>query len=95
MSIDEINRRLEAINPHYAAKFVAAEDGSVDDGIAVTLAGATTRWALQIGSGYVAVNEYGEDAAGEFWMRDHGMYRSKEQAVERLCELLSEAAASR
>lgn len=85
-----INRQLAAVNSGYRARFVPAEDATVDDSIDILLHGAPTRWALQCGDGYVAVNEHGFDANGELeWMQDRGMYRTVSGAVMQLCAILA------
>jgi hypothetical protein len=90
MKLQEINRRLATISPQYKARFIKAEDETVDDEIVVTFAGAPTRWTIQVGAGYVGINEYGEDTDGEAWSRDHGVYPDVAHAVRRLVALLAE-----
>ena len=89
MTPKQVNARLAQVSPQYTAIFEAAEDGTVDDQFAVLLCGAHTRWTILLGEGYVAVAEHGVDPDGEFFLVDHGVYKNRRQAVEKLCELLS------
>lgn len=89
-TIAAINALLAQTKSGYSARFVPAEDASVDDSIDILLHGAPTRWALQVGAGYVGVNEYGFDANGEIeWSQDHGTFRTVSGAVARLRQLLA------
>lgn len=72
----------------YSAVFIPAEDGSMDDSIDILLHGQKTSWALQIGHGYVGVNEYGYENGELDWVQDHGIYKTTGQAAQRLCNLL-------
>ena len=54
------------INPALSARFSPAEDESVDDEIIVTLDGAETGFAIQIGHGYACVGLWNE-IEGELW----------------------------
>jgi hypothetical protein len=74
MDLSGLNRQLIAVNPQYSARFVPAPDESVDDEIEILLAGAKTRWGIQIGDGDFVVNEYRFDANGELeWAKSHAM----------------------
>jgi hypothetical protein len=88
-AMDLLNRQLSAVNPQYSARFVPAPDESVDDEIQILLAGAKTRWAIQIGDGDFVVNEYGFDANGELeWVKSHAMVSNLKRAGLALCGLL-------
>jgi hypothetical protein len=59
MNIGYVNAQLGSVNPAYSARFKDAPDPSVDDEIQIYFAGARSRWSIQIGAGYYAVNEIG------------------------------------
>jgi hypothetical protein len=64
----------------------------VDSEYRITLCGAETGWTIQLcDSGFVGVNEHGVDPNdGEFYFVAHGLFRTREAAVERLCRLLAD-----
>ena len=91
MPISGLNRQLSAVNPQYSARFVPAPDESVDDEIEILLAGAKTRWGIQIGDGDFVVNEYGFDPNGELeWAKAHAMVSNLKRAGLALCALLEQ-----
>lgn len=79
----------------YTARFEPSTDYQVEDSsVAILLYGHKTSWKLQIGPGYCGVNEYGYDADGNLeWVRNHGVYRSQQKAIMRLCALLAKVEA--
>jgi len=83
-----INRQLAELHPQYAARFVEAEDCTVDDELAIDFAGSETGWHLQIGSGYFCVNQMTGEGDGTVLI-GHGSYRTFKPAFGRLCRLLA------
>lgn len=54
------------------------------------MAGAKTRWTIQIGDGDFVVNEHGFDANGELeWAKSHAIVSNLKRAGLALCGLLS------
>ena len=89
MNISTINKQLATVNPGYTARFNPAPDESVDAEIQILLHGQQTCWGIQIGSGYVGVNEYGFEDGEVACSKWHGIYHSRKAAVMKLCTLLA------
>lgn len=66
-----VNAQLGSIDPAYSARFQDAPDPSVDDEIQIYFAGAKSRWSIQIGAGFYAVNEIGFKDGEIEWLKDH------------------------
>lgn len=92
MRVTEINRALPS---GYSARFAAAADAAMDDAIEILLHGVKTRWALQIGAGYVCINEYGFENGELAWMDQRGTYKAMGAAVKQLVALLQQESKGR
>jgi hypothetical protein len=90
MNMGYVNEQLANVNPAYSARFEGASDASVDDQIQIYFAGARSRWSIQIGADYYAVNEIGFNDGEIEWLKDHGMFPDVKRAVLALCAILEQ-----
>jgi len=90
MNMGYVNAQLGSVNPAYSARFEDAPDPSVDDEIQIYFAGTKSRWSIQIGAGYYAVNEIGFKDGEIEWLKDHGMFPNLKRAVLALCAVLEQ-----
>jgi hypothetical protein len=90
MNMGYVNAQLGSVNPAYSARFEDARDPSVDDEIQIYFAGTKSRWSIQIGAGYYAVNEIGFKDGEIEWLKDHGMFPNLKRAVLALCAILEQ-----
>jgi hypothetical protein len=90
MNMGYVNAQLGSVNPLYSARFEGAPDPSVDDQIQIYFAGAKSRWSIQIGADYYAVNEIGFKDGEIEWLKDQGMFPDLKRAVLALCAILEQ-----
>jgi hypothetical protein len=88
--MDYVNAQRGCVNPAYSARLAVAADSSVDDEIQIYFAGAKSRWSIQIGADYYAVNEIGFKDGEIEWLKDHGMFSGVKRAVLALCAILEQ-----
>jgi hypothetical protein len=88
MKMGYVNAQLGSVNPACSARFEDVTDPSVDDQIQIYFAGSKSRWSIQIGAGYYAVNEIGFKDGEIEWLKDHGMFPTLKRAVLALCAIL-------
>lgn len=75
-------------------RFVPADDDMTDDEYEVV--GGTARVSIQV-AGYAGgyfVNEYSPEGDKDFWMRDHGVFRSLKSAKAKALQIAGLAVAA-
>jgi hypothetical protein len=90
MNMGYVNAQLVSVKPAYSARFEDASDPSVDNEIEIYFAGLKTRWSIQIGDDYYAVDEIGFKDGEIEWLKDHGTFPDLERAVLALCAILEQ-----
>jgi hypothetical protein len=78
---------IRALPAHYGARFVAAEDSSVDDEIQILLHGVQVPWSIQcLSDGGYSVNEYGFHNGEIAWAKHYGLHCTLGAAAARLAK---------
>jgi hypothetical protein len=85
-ALARVTEALRKIDPRYNARFVPAEDETVDDSIEILLDGKESGWDIQLDADYAVINQ---------WLEEEGAMRHWDcpnlaRAIERLPEIIRE-----